>query len=216
VAWREFKIASALSADRALSLDCRAPVLFLRSFVDDQTVTAGASDVLLHENTVADITRLEEIIALEMWRFGPVVALNDPSSNQANLGAAKVSVSDSDWKDVIVDWMDQSSAICVMLGAGANLKWEIEQIIARDHAAKTVLICPPGQYSARAAAEMLAGLGLSGPPDAFQSGNIICHSRRQGGFVALDTGSDSALAYQLGVYCGLRHAIQGTALIGAS
>lgn len=97
---------------RKLASDTRPPVLYLRSFQDDQTPIT-ATDT--HENNLASV--LEEI--------GPVVAIGRPGDRLSPSGAERMYVKDEDWRQEIAALMSRARVVVIQAGTTDGLLWEI-------------------------------------------------------------------------------------------
>ncbi len=90
--------------------------------------------------------RMDEqiVFAFAMSNIGPYVALGRPTENCQNmdLGAAKKFVSNEDWKDSVVDWLNKCKAVVVESADSASLGWEIEQTIKVVPPTCVLIICP--------------------------------------------------------------------------
>lgn len=117
--------------------DARSPVLFLRSFWDDQSSDSAGSH------------RLEEVVAAQVRRLGPFVAVGKPGELQLP-GAARAYFKDTEWRDAVMAWMDRAQFIVMFVGLTDGLQWELQTLIEKRHEHKLVLILPPGQQHHKA------------------------------------------------------------------
>lgn len=123
----------AVSAAQALAEDHRAPVVYVRSFRDDQKMIVVDSRIrrlfaALFEYLVA--ISPEQELAMIMNRIGPLVAIGKPGEPLPELGAARFYVADDQWQDKITDLMQQAKLVVVRVGGTANLQWEIDRALA--------------------------------------------------------------------------------------
>lgn len=120
------------------------PILFLRSFEDDERFFVGPRNFILtwRGRRVKKDMSLEEAIALYMRKFGPVVAIGKPDEWAPALGAARVYFGD-DWQDKVRDLILRSQYVAVFLGNGQGLQWEIDQLTGLDQLHKVIVIIPP-------------------------------------------------------------------------
>ena len=98
--------------------DARRPVLYLRSFQDDQTSIAATDTREEHLSSV-----LEEV--------GPVIAIGRPGDRLAPLGAERRYLKDEDWQQQVEILMSQASFVVIQVGATAGLLWELGQATKR-------------------------------------------------------------------------------------
>ncbi|MFF7991497.1 transferase [Kitasatospora xanthocidica] len=129
---------AARPAARALLLSGCRPVLYLRSFGDDESAAQvdDGAEVNLH-------TR-EEQLATALGAIGPVIAVGRPGERLPHLGAARFYLPLDDWKPTVLRLMDLSQLIVLRLGQGDGLWWEVEQVRTTQPARKLVLLLPGG------------------------------------------------------------------------
>ena len=82
--------------------------------------------------------------AIALSNIGPYVALGRPTENCRNmdLGAAKKFVSNEEWKDSVIDWLNKCTAVVVEAADSSSLGWEIEQAIRVVPPTSVLIICP--------------------------------------------------------------------------
>lgn len=129
---------SARGAAQALLADGRKPVLYLRSFGDDD-FAAGIDDV-----AAVNIHSREEQLAGALGVFGPVIAVGSPGEPLPRLGAARFYLPHDNWKPVVRRLMELSQLIVLRLGLGESLWWEVGEARATQPARKLVLLAPGG------------------------------------------------------------------------
>ncbi|GAA1931410.1 transferase [Streptantibioticus ferralitis] len=127
---------SAGGAVQALLADGRRPVLYLRSFNDDDSA-ARVDDV-----AAVNIHSREEQLAGALGTLGPVIAVGRPGEPLPRLGAARFYLPLDDWQPVVLRLMELSQLIVLRLGLGEGLWWEVEQARATQPARKLVLLAP--------------------------------------------------------------------------
>lgn len=131
------KLRAATAHDK-LRQDRRKPVLFLRSFKDDN---AEANKYDKEGKDDRDFERLENIIANVAHGYGPLIAVGEPGKIPKS-GAARAYYDGDDWREAVTTWMDQALMIIMVAGYTEGVRWELESAIARGHARKLVLIFP--------------------------------------------------------------------------
>ncbi|HET9872481.1 MAG TPA: hypothetical protein VFP89_07795 [Propionibacteriaceae bacterium] len=164
--WDRSRRAGQMSLVQITAADRRAPVLFLRSFTDDQVSLTAARVPLylriLDPGIVAH--KFEELIVSRCSQLGPVVAIGRPRDVQPPIGAAREYLADQVWQPYVVNLMDQAAAVVVSLSMTEGLAWELDQIRLRGHLGKTLLVIPPDltcQRTAVATRAAQAGLKLA-------------------------------------------------------
>ncbi|MCA1692224.1 MAG: hypothetical protein LC733_08520 [Actinobacteria bacterium] len=147
--YRRARRLAALDARELMDRDDRPIVLYLRSFTDDQikirsAVTGRRS--LIEQLSPRRFDRFEEVLAWELNRTGPVVALNPPGTELAPVGAARATLPNEEWQPIIAQWMSEAALIVVNAPPGETtegLRWELQKIDAGDLWSKTLFVCPP-------------------------------------------------------------------------
>jgi len=126
--------------------DQRPPILFLRSFRDDQVALSppriplvGRLVNLFQRKGSLDIILLEEGTA-----YGPVVAIGQPGEPLPPYGASRDYFHGGDWKGVVSKLADESRCIVICLDPTAGVMWELNHILSRGHGPKTLFLMNPG------------------------------------------------------------------------
>jgi hypothetical protein len=137
---------AALRTAEVRARDGRAPVLFLRSFGDDDLrVWAHASPRLaLVERLLGRRTeRFEVVLGWHLWRFGPVVAVGRPLEKLPPLGAAREYLDQEQWQKEVEKRIDQARAVVVVLGRTSGLLWELQAIERLGATDRMLIVVPP-------------------------------------------------------------------------
>jgi hypothetical protein len=147
---------SRLPASQLLVKDRRAPILYLRAFVHDDTgnynpdgwlsrvlgckpllprALGGAANPLLPNIVRMVLGRATEVaeeqFATGLRGFGPLVAVGRPGELVQAGGAARLYLGEHEWQTVVLDLMASSQLIVAEAGTGDHLWWEIEQASRR-------------------------------------------------------------------------------------
>ena len=125
-----------VSADALLALDARPPILFLRSFADDQQAH------YVNSRTAFLDFSLETRLANHFHRFGPFIAIGSPKDTVPQPGAARVRLSDDEWQGRVVEWISTASVIIMYCGTTGWVNWELRQIVERGRVASLILMFP--------------------------------------------------------------------------
>ena len=100
-----------------LQSDDRPPIVYLRSFKDDE-----------HQATVPELGgamngTLEERLMRRLQSHGPVIALDAPEADLPSLGAARIKGSEN-WKNEVIEIVSQASLVVIRPSLTAAVKWE--------------------------------------------------------------------------------------------
>ena len=125
------------TAESVLSMDRRAPVLFLRSFVDDQRVQFDKDE---GGRTLFDFS-LEARLAAHFFETGPFIAVDSPK-HTATIGAARASLHETEWQGKVVEWMGAARLIVLRAGSTQWVRWEMRQIVERGYTQKLIILMP--------------------------------------------------------------------------
>lgn len=124
-----------MTAEQLLAADRRPPVVYLRSFEADSEIVVRSAGFWNRAVTVIfDYMMMfspEQELAEVLNRVGPVIAIGKPGEPLPELGAARLYVSDTDWKARVTDMIARSRLVVIRTGSTPNLQWEIEQTMAR-------------------------------------------------------------------------------------
>jgi hypothetical protein len=136
-------------ASRLMLRDTRPPVLYLRSFGDDdlkvRTATMGRPS-LVEQFSPGRFDSFEEVVVRHLSRVGPVVAINPPGTKLAPLGAARETLTSADWQSAVASRMARSSLIvCVAPPESVTegFLWELQAVSASRYWRKTLIVVPP-------------------------------------------------------------------------
>ena len=120
--------------------DPRAPVLYLRSFADD--------DVVANANIVRGFIQLsteEEQFAKVLNRIGPFLAIGDPREGLPDLGATRLYVGDGDWKKNVEALLAAAQLVVLRLSATEGLLWELQVALTRLEPNRLLVLVPLGR-----------------------------------------------------------------------
>ncbi|MCP3852640.1 MAG: hypothetical protein GY694_20795 [Gammaproteobacteria bacterium] len=145
---------SSPSAEALLSKDPRAPIIFIRSFQEEQGQYSTAG--FFHALKVAFMQKGQYASnAVSPWgpafqiqlskllnEIGPYVAIGRPGENLSAMGAAKMYVSDDEWQAVISDLFNKAKLIVLRMGKTAGLSWELNELKKHIDPRKILFILP--------------------------------------------------------------------------
>jgi len=156
-AWLRGSRISSVSAEELLDSDSRAPIVFIRSFGDEeQSFRLKTLSGMIRRYFVDSAFQQRYFQAgASFWRpmlqqqfkwlfnqIGPYVAIGRPGEKIPATGAARLYVSDSDWKKVVGDFFGKARLIIVHPGKTPGLRWEINEIIRLGVPEKILFILP--------------------------------------------------------------------------
>lgn len=146
-----------VSLESIASTDSRPPILFLRSFHDDQVKLRGSARGIFHRllSLGEPRPRFDHLLFEEATPIGPVVAIGMPG-RPAPFGAARAFVSDSQWKETVAQIAGTARAIIVILDDTDGVLWELAHIRAAGHEQKTLFVLPPRLATVADARRLLA------------------------------------------------------------
>ena len=125
-----------VDADSLLAVDKRAPVLFLRSFADDERQHYGTS-----QRALLDFS-LETRLANHFYRFGPFIAIGSPKETVPQPGAARVLLGDDEWQTRVLGWMRDANLIIMYCGKTQWVNWELRRVVEGGRATSLILMFP--------------------------------------------------------------------------
>jgi hypothetical protein len=133
-------------AEDVVAGDNRAPVLFLRSFAEDQLPLRAARVpwFLRGFDPGSEHGSLEEMLVLNLTYVGPVVATGDPAQREAPVGAARWRITHDEWQRFVEEQIRRAGLIVIGLAETAGLRWEVDAVRRIEGALdKTIFVCPP-------------------------------------------------------------------------
>ena len=145
---RRGKKHAALLADDVLVEDTRPPILYLRSFNDEEDDSRLGRFMRPGDHDIAHSTpawgpREQDAMASIMAEIGPYVAIGKPRELLPELGAARTYVSDDEWQDKIREWVTRARLVIVRAGATEGLRWEVGELVSRANPTRLLVILPP-------------------------------------------------------------------------
>lgn len=128
-----------VDARELLAADPRPPILLLRSFADDNRQISVALDF---EWMAQGGRTFEEVLASQLDRYGPVVAIGKPGEIVPSAGAAREYLADDAWQARVEELVAASAAIVVIAGKTPFLRWELARIESLGALSKMLLVIP--------------------------------------------------------------------------
>ena len=140
------------SLSETLATDTRPYFLYLRGFdeddlrVDESLGRRGFLELLAPFGR----PRFEEVVVEHLTTAGPVIAISRGTSGLADLGAAKATLADDEWRDRVREWVGGARAVIMSATPSevrAGLLWEVEHLAGREGVDQV------GHFAAHAEAE---------------------------------------------------------------
>ncbi|MDQ7993078.1 MAG: hypothetical protein REI45_10415, partial [Propionicimonas sp.] len=173
------------SLQAVLAADTRPYLLYLRGFEEDdlRISPALARTGFLQWLSPFGRPRFEEVLVRYLARFGPVIAISGQSGRALpELGAAKASFADDQWREKVHDWMGQALAVVVAATPDQvrdGLMWELVQLADAERRPRVLLVTAPwprdqlltrwqGFLAAATRLPLFAGLAERGFPSGVQ------------------------------------------------
>ena len=144
-----FYVAKRLASRRAWEpdkvTDTRAPVLFLRSFEDDQLRFRRPWWKFIDRwfDLWSFRRNADEAMIDEIAQYGPVVALGMPGEDRVPFGARRYYSSHDDWQDIVTKIATAAQAIVIAAGTSPGVQWEYALLARENLQGKTLLLFPP-------------------------------------------------------------------------
>lgn len=141
-----FRKLTEINIQSVTSRDARRPLLFLRPFSDDQvslpeTTRSVVSRIL---NFGRPIQNFDMLLVEEGTPLGPVIAIGNPNDGKnMPVGAQRQYVEHAEWKRIAFEHMNNAIAIVMVIDDSAGLWDEVEEILSRGHAHKTLFMLHP-------------------------------------------------------------------------
>lgn len=125
-----------VNAESLLGVDQRPPILFLRSFDDDEKQQFASS-----QKALLDFS-LETRLSNHFSRFGPFIAVGSPKETIPQIGAARALLRDDEWQGRVLGWIKDASVIVMYSGTTQWVNWELRQVIELGRATSLILMIP--------------------------------------------------------------------------
>jgi hypothetical protein len=124
-------------AEVVLSHDPRPPILYLRPFRFDGTLT--------HQNRPWKMeSTYEEHLAHALGKFGPFVAIGQPGEAWPELGADRLYVDGDRWQQEVRGLMARAAAVVLTAGDSEGLRWELQEAVATVAPERLLIFLPLG------------------------------------------------------------------------
>lgn len=140
-----------LSGEELLSIDERPPVLYLRSFWnDDDMATVPLGNVEEKKSfwgtviirVLPSIKNEEELLAKQLKRIGPPIAVGSPNEEFTRLGMARMHFNDDEWQEKVTELINRSALVIMLAGFTSNFWWELETVVRNLDPKKLIVLLP--------------------------------------------------------------------------
>lgn len=155
----------ALGAGDLLARDARQPVLYLRSFVDDQLTSDTPTAYDFQGVHLPRLSTEEEHLAKAVGDIGPFVAIANPKEFLPRPGATKISADDDTWQATVTELMSRARLVIFRVGDGRNLWWEIGRALTLVGRERLLFLIPNDASVLRTFRERLQPLVSCEIPD---------------------------------------------------
>ena len=118
-----------IDAMSLLEIDRRPPILYLRSFDDDEL--ADLTDLADSSGLLPVISTYEQRLKKALVKIGPMISIGRPGEALPQLGSSRFYVSDAEWRVAIQHFLERAVAVVIMMGPTEGLMWEIETALRR-------------------------------------------------------------------------------------
>lgn len=109
-------------------------ILYLRSFSEDRTTRKQVS--------LTDARSEEEILVEVLSDIAPVYAIGDPKDKKMPVGATRIYVEDSQWKETVSIMAEKAVAVVLRLGKTDSFWWEVDMVLKHIPLHKIMFIIP--------------------------------------------------------------------------
>lgn len=116
------------------------PVVYLRSFSKDESLSGQVFGALITPKMLAGLVTEEEQLAQAVAPIGPLVAIGRPGERLPKPGAIRAYATDAEWKDVVTHWLTTARLVILRPGITQGVWWEMEHAIATARPDRFILL----------------------------------------------------------------------------
>lgn len=120
-----------LSAEEVIRNDTRPPVLYLRSFRDDEMIARTIT-----------FKSVEQEMKLGLFDIGPFIAFAEPRNEPPDPGAARIYASQEHWKEKAREEMSKAQLVILRMCDSPSFWWEVQEAIERVKPERLVFLIP--------------------------------------------------------------------------
>lgn len=136
---------SAWSAEELLRLDGRQPVLYLRSFREDDVASQNLSHAFEPTYHLDESNTEEDRLAAALAEIGPVIAIGEPGEELPRMGAARLYLENANWQERVKELIGRSRLTVIRVGASDNVWWEVQTAIEMIGPERLLFVLPYGE-----------------------------------------------------------------------
>ncbi len=173
------------SFERLVHFDERSPILFLRHFRDDQVTLPPSRLYSRYWLAEPSPRRLDHELVERFSRIGPIVAIGRPGEEDLPFGAARLYLSDEEWRPRVLELAEQAAGIIVVVDESPGIEWEIKEMMADRFVEKTLFLASPKGSEQGLGSHSLLGPLITGDTDARGSSWILGAYRSGSGWKVL-------------------------------
>jgi|GEM_PF-2616161 len=125
--------------------DERPPILFLRSFMDDQVTLPKPSIVLTYWMAEPVPRRLDHALVERFGYLAPVVAIGKPDAKEEDLpfGAARYFVPGKEWEPTVCEFAGRAQHVVVVVDDSPGIDWEVKTMLTEPFIDKSLFLASP-------------------------------------------------------------------------
>jgi hypothetical protein len=171
-----------VGVEHLATTDRRSPILFLRSFLDDQIRLKRPRRLFFRWllGLGEPAPTLDHLLVEEGTSLGPVVAVGVPGSPPP-FGAARTYLDDDEWHTGVAQFARAATAIIIVADDTDGVIWELSHIREAGHSHKTLYYLPPRLAEPMEAKRIIQREVMAGLParfDARKASDKLAHLRR--------------------------------------
>jgi len=186
--------------------DPRPPILFLRSFRDDQ-VTLRQQGLINHYFRAEPTKhRLDHLLVEEFSRYGPVVAIGRPGEKDLPFGAARTYVPDDHWRDEVTTLACSARAVVIVVDETDGVEWETSVMLQPEFVGKTLFLAAPTTAQPNLADNAAFAQGSANSGFSSTDSPIFAAFRPQAAWTTLTGSKSSPEDYRLALRAFFRSA----------
>jgi hypothetical protein len=133
-----------VTVEELIRTDKRPPILFLRSFRDDQIKLAPPRRLFFRWLFALGEPppMLDHVLVEETAEIGPPLAIGMPG-RPPPFGAARTYLDDEEWRAGVATFAERARTIVIVIDDTEGIIWELSHIRESGYTAKTLFLLPP-------------------------------------------------------------------------